>query len=150
MPVGRRLGRTHKFVRAWGDRCLAPLDATVTDWVLLFFIEGAPAPGLSQTDIARFADMTGPALVRHLDRFESDGIIERTRDSDDRRIMRVQLTDRGRVHLERIGTVMDACDAQLRALLTTAELDMFERVTDKLCDFAHARLQEQCGGEDGR
>ena len=72
-PIGRSVGRAHKFLRAWGDRELAPLDASVTDYILLFHIGAAPAPGASQTEIARFSDMGGPALVRHLDRMERDG-----------------------------------------------------------------------------
>ena len=60
-------------MRAWGDRELAPLGASVTDWILLFHIDAGPAPGASQTEIARFSDMGGPALVRHLDRLERDG-----------------------------------------------------------------------------
>ena len=69
-PLGRSIGRAHKFLRAWGDRELAPHDASVTDFILLFHISMAPPPGRSQTEIARYSDMGGPALVRHVDRIE--------------------------------------------------------------------------------
>src|SRR6188768_1510208 len=94
-PLGRSIGRAHKLVRAWGDRALAPLDASVTDFILLFHIQNAAAPGLSQTEIARFSDMGGPALVRHLDRLEAEGIVTRTRDTADRRVIRLALTPAG-------------------------------------------------------
>jgi DNA-binding MarR family transcriptional regulator len=148
LPIGRQLGRSHKVVRAWGDRCLAPLDATVTDWILLFFIEDAAAPGLSQTDVARFADMTGPALVRHLDRLEAEGILQRIRDPDDRRVMRVRLTERGRARRDQIGAVMTECDRELRAVLTTEEQDVLERATTKLFEFAQARLNDESEEEN--
>lgn len=143
LPIGRSVGRAHKFVRAWGDRCLAPLDATVTDWILLSHAEAVPPPGLSQSEVARFADMGGPALVRHLDRLEADGIVVRTRDPHDRRIMRVTLTERGRARLADLAEVMAACDAQLRSQLTAQQQEVLAEACDRLFTFAFAKLQEE-------
>jgi DNA-binding MarR family transcriptional regulator len=140
VPLGRSIGRAHKFVRAWGDRELAPIGASVTDFVLLFHIDSAPAPGMSQTEVARFADMGGPALVRHLDRMEGEGLVQRTRDDADRRILRVTLTDAGRARLAEIATVMARCDLQLRALLTPEEAAVVQGALDKLFDFALGEL----------
>ena len=135
MPLGRSIGRAHKFVRAWGDAQLAPIDASVTDFVLLFHIDSAPAPGMSQTEVARFSDMGGPALVRHLDRMEGDRLVVRTRDDADRRILRVSLTPAGRARLEAIAAVMSRCDDELRALLTPKEADVLQGALDKIFDF---------------
>ena len=68
-------------MRAWGDRELADLGSSVTEWIVLRNIAVAPEPGASQAEIARFSDMGGPALVRHIDRLEADGLVTRTRDS---------------------------------------------------------------------
>lgn len=137
-PLGRSVGRAHKLIRAWGDRQLAPLGATVTDWILLFHIHSAEEPGLSQSDVARFSDMGGPALVRHLDRLEGDGIVRRNRDANDRRITRVRLTDAGEARLAEIAAVMERCDRTLRAQLTKQEADVMQRALDKLFDFARS------------
>jgi DNA-binding MarR family transcriptional regulator len=136
MPLGRSIGRAHKFVRAWGDRELAPIGASVTDFILLFQIDSAPVPGMSQTEVARFSDMGGPALVRHLDRMERDGLVVRTRDEADRRVVRVTLTAAGRRRLAEIATVMARCDDELRALLTEEEAAVMQGALDKLFDFA--------------
>src|SRR4051794_16193478 len=117
MPLGRSIGRTHKFVRAFGDRELAPLGSSVTEWIVLFHIATAPEPGASQTEIARFADMGGPALVRHIDRLEAEGIVPRTRDVADRRIIRLALTPAGHERLEDIRVVMARCDGAMREVL---------------------------------
>ena len=61
-PLARSIGRSHKVVRAWCDRQLAELDASVTDWIVLFNIATAPDPGLSQSDVARFSALGVPAL----------------------------------------------------------------------------------------
>ena len=44
VPLGRSIGRTHKFLRAWVDEELAPLDSSVTEYIVLFHIDGAAAP----------------------------------------------------------------------------------------------------------
>src|SRR4051794_8999028 len=106
MPLGRSIGRTHKFVRAWGDRELAPLGSSVTEWIVLYHIASADEPGASQTEIAKFSDMGGPALVRHIDRLEAEGIVTRTRDANDRRIIRLSLTPAGHERLEDLRVVM--------------------------------------------
>jgi DNA-binding MarR family transcriptional regulator len=140
MPLGRSIGRAHKFVRAWGDRELAPLGASVTDWILLFHIHSTPPPGLSQTEIARFSDMGGPALVRYLDRYERDGLVERARDASDRRVTRVTLTAAGEARLDELRPVMERTDATLRSLLTAKEAAVLQDALDRIFAFALGEL----------
>jgi MarR family transcriptional regulator for hemolysin len=139
-PIGRSIGRTHKFLHAWGDRELAPFGASVTDFILLFHIQSAPEPGLSQTEVARFSDIGGPALVRHLDRLEREGIVQRTRDAGDRRIMRVTLTDSGRRRLTEIKKVIARVDDQVRSVLTAQEADVLQTALDKVWGLALSEL----------
>jgi DNA-binding MarR family transcriptional regulator len=141
VPIGRSIGRAHKFLRAWGDRELAPLGASVTDFILLFHITAAPEPGASQTEIARFSDMGGPALVRHLDRLERDGHVRRQRDQVDRRIVRVTVTDAGRKRLDQIGAVVRRCDERVRVVLEPDEQDILQRALDKVFTFAFTELE---------
>jgi MarR family transcriptional regulator for hemolysin len=141
--VGRLLGRTAKFVRAWGDRLLEPLDATVSDWIVLQQVAAAEAPGLSQIDLARFSDMGGPAMVRHVDRLEAAGVVDRRRDPDDRRVTRVTLTAAGHERYDELRAVMADADAQLRARLSATEQRTLERALDKLFGFVMAELYEE-------
>ena len=145
MPLGRSIGRAHKFVHAWGDRELAPIGASVTDWILLFHISSAAPPGLSQTEIARFSDMGGPALVRHLDRLEQEAIVRRTRDTADRRVVRVTITPAGESRLQEIRAVMERCDERLRSLLSPREQDVLQAALDKLFEFALGELHDRPG-----
>jgi MarR family transcriptional regulator for hemolysin len=135
-PIGRSIGRTHKFLHAWGDRELAPIGASVTDFILLFHIESALEPGLSQTEVARFSDMGGPALVRHLDRLEREGLVQRTRDTADRRIMRVTLTDAGRARLADLQAVITRVDERVRSVLTEEEAVVLQAALDKVFELA--------------
>src|SRR3954452_17084172 len=140
MPLGRSIGRTHKFARALGDRALADLGSSVTEWIVLSHIANSPKPGASQTEIARYSDMGGPALVRHIDRLEAEGIVTRTRDGSDRRLIRLHLTRAGRARLEAIRTVMVRCDEQLRSVLTDEEAAIMQRALDKLFEFCLAEM----------
>jgi MarR family transcriptional regulator for hemolysin len=142
--LGASIGRAHKLVRAWGDRELAPLGSSVVEWIVLFHIGAAPPPGASQTEIARFSEMGSPALVRHIDRLEADGIVTRTRDLDDRRVIRLSLTPAGEARLARLRDVMIRCDATLRAVLTEDEATVMQAALDKLFDFCRGELT---GGE---
>jgi DNA-binding MarR family transcriptional regulator len=130
------------MVRAWGDREMAALDSSVTEWIVLFHIGTAPAPGASQTVIARYSEMGGPALVRHIDRLEADGIVTRTRDTADRRVIRLALTDAGHERLEALRQVMARCDAELRSALTEHEADVMQVALDKVFGFALDQLHD--------
>jgi MarR family transcriptional regulator for hemolysin len=141
VPLARSMGRAHKVVKAWCNRQLEELDASVTEWIVLFNIADAPEPGASQAEIARFSDMGGPALVRHIDRLEADGLVTRTRDPDDRRTLRLQLTAAGRRRFEAIRDVVHRCDAQLRGVVTTREADVMQQALRKLFDFCSAELE---------
>jgi DNA-binding MarR family transcriptional regulator len=139
-PLGRSIGRAHKLVRAWGDRALADLDSSVTEWIVLVNIDNAPPPGASQAEIARYSDMGGPALVRHIDRLEADGLVTRTRDTTDRRTIRLDLTAAGREHCGAIRAVMARSDKQLRAVLTAQEAAVMQQALDKIFEFCVTEL----------
>jgi len=145
VPLGRSIGRTHKFLRAWVDEELAPLDTSVTEYIVLFHIDGAAAPGASQIEIARFSDMGGPALVRHIDRLEADGIVERSRDRTDRRVIRLTLTAAGRRRLADLQAVISRCDAEMRAVVSADDAAVMQRSLDALFAHALARRSETAG-----
>jgi DNA-binding MarR family transcriptional regulator len=140
MPIGRSIGRTAKFVRAWGDRELADLHSDVTEWIVLRNIAVAPEPGASQAEIAHFSDMGGSALVRHIDRLERDGLVTRTRDSADRRTIRLRLTAAGHAHFDEIRAVMERVDRELRAKLDQNDAEIMQRALDTLFEFCLAEL----------
>src|SRR3954447_21146692 len=143
MPLGRSIGRTAKFVRAWGDRALAGLGSDVTEWIVLRNIAFAPAPGASQAEIAHFSDMGGSALVRHIDRLEADGLVTRTRDTADRRTIRLRLTAEGEAHFDEIRAVMERCDRELRARLAKDEAQIMQRALDTLFEFCLTELSRK-------
>jgi MarR family transcriptional regulator for hemolysin len=126
-PIGLQLAVTSKAVaRAFGA-ALAEAGGSLPTWLVLTSLrDGDPR---TQLDLARSVGVEGPTLTRHLDALEAAGLVERHRDTGDRRAVRVELTDAG-VQLH--GVLLKAAIAfnkRLTAGLTDAEL---KRIADGL------------------
>lgn len=74
----------------------------------------------------------GPAVVRHIDRLEADGLVTRTRDQVDRRITRIMITAKGRRHLQKLYPIVDDVEAELTSVLTAREVQTLHTALDKL------------------
>ena len=134
--LGRQLALTHKAVHEWADGLLAAHGSSLTTWIVLWHAAETPEPGLSQKNLADSMAIGGPALVRHLDRLEAEGMVQRTRDPQDRRVMRITLTADGRHHLDELRVMMVEHDQQMREQLTAQEDRVLERALTKLHEFA--------------
>lgn len=129
-PLGRRLYLGQRAVADVLDRRLAEKGASLWNWVLLR--EAANADGSSQRELAGFMRIEPSTLVRHLDRLEADGYVERRADPEDRRRARVFVTRSGRARLKQLQKVAQGMDAELRALLTPREVEVLGDVLMRL------------------
>lgn len=59
-------------------------------------------PGMSLRELAAEERISAPALSGHVDRLEKAGLLERTRDTGDRRRVGLALTDAGHALLRRV------------------------------------------------
>jgi MarR family transcriptional regulator, transcriptional regulator for hemolysin len=126
-PLPRVVVLTGKAIREYFEEALAEAGASVATWVVLRAIERGGWD--NQRTLANDLRIEGATLTRHLDRMERDGLIVRTRDPDDRRQIRAELTPKGRDLHRRLRTLAQktgrrACDglseedeASLRRLL---------------------------------
>ena len=90
--------------------------ARIQQWVVLRIL--AEEPQVSHRELAERMYLSAPTLTHHLDRLEADGLLTRTRDTGDRRVVRVDLTPAGAERLVELEAVADATDAEVRALLS--------------------------------
>jgi len=120
-PLGRRLYLGHRAVHDVLDERLAAKGASLWNWVLLR--EATRASGASQRELADLMHIEPPTLVRHLDRLEADGYVERRPDLDDRRRLLVFVTSSGRRRLAELQKVADSTDVELRSLLDDDEIE---------------------------
>ncbi len=136
MSLARQLALTHKSLHAWTEAVLAEHGSSLTTWIVLTNAAVAPAPGLSQRELAEGMGIGGPALVRHIDRLEAEGFVERTRDPNDRRVMRITLTPGGHRHHDDLHQIMSVIDTDLRSHLSDAEQRTMRTVLDTIARYA--------------
>src|SRR5437016_5810517 len=115
-PIGRLLATTGRHVRDTSDAALAPMGSSMATFLVLKMAQGWP--GISQRRLAAIVGVEGPTLSHHLDRLEADGLVTRRRASDDRRVVSVEVTERGRRHFEGAVQIMARLEAEFRALYT--------------------------------
>ena len=94
------VGRIHKISRhiqkSLNDTA-AEFGLTVSDWEMLSALRRQGTPyRLSPTELAKELMLSSGAMTNRLDRLEEAGLVRRAPDPNDRRAIRVELTDRGR------------------------------------------------------
>lgn len=134
-PLGRQLATTGRVVQERFDRQLGDHGSSLAVWMVLH--SAAREEGLSQRELARRVRVEAPTLVRHLDRMEQDGLVVRRRDTRDRRVVRVCLTDAGRARHAELRVVAADVDRQLRSLLGADEARTLERLLQRIRDRWH-------------
>ena len=92
-PLTRRIVFLGKGLREHFQTVLGDHGASIPTWAVLN--RAHHNPGLSQVQLASQIGIEGPTLARHLDRLCAEGLVERRRDAQDRRVVRIWLTDLG-------------------------------------------------------
>ncbi len=116
--LGRQLAWTSKATRAEFDARLSEVGGSLTTFIVLRLADEAPGGlELSQRELAGRMGVEGPTMVRHLDRLEKEGLIQRRRDTNDRRVTRITVTPAGSVLLGALREVADAMDEEIETLL---------------------------------
>jgi DNA-binding MarR family transcriptional regulator len=137
--LGRQLYLTFRALRDQLDEQMGAAGASTSQWALLKTV--GDEPDLSQRELAERILLTGSTLTHHLDRLEADGFIDRTRDANDRRIVRVSLTSTGKHRRTELDAIVASSDATLRSLLPPRDYQTLNRLLATL----QQRLDEHEG-----
>ncbi|MCW2951634.1 MAG: hypothetical protein JWQ48_804 [Conexibacter sp.] len=129
-PIGLRLARTARDVGAALDAELAAAGGSTATWQVLLLLH-AERWG-TQRQLAEAIGIRGATLTHHLNRMERDGLVERHRDPDNRRVQVVGLTAEGERLFGRLRTVALAFDERLRAPLSDEELSQLAGGLERL------------------
>jgi MarR family transcriptional regulator, transcriptional regulator for hemolysin len=129
-PIGRVLDSTAKLLSRAFDQRLAEAGGTRPGWLILLALK--QQRWRTQQDLAGAVGIEGPTLTHHLDSMEKAGLIERSRDHDDRRIVRVELTDTGEKLFLELAKAAMGFDQRLREGVSDRELDAVRRVLERL------------------
>jgi len=124
--LGRQLYLTFRTMRDRFDDDMREAGGSMSQWALLKTV--GDEPGLSQRELADRILLTGSTLTHHLDRLETDGYIDRTRDTTDRRVVRVSLTPAGKHRRAELDSIVAAGDATIHSLLSDREYQTLNRL----------------------
>jgi MarR family transcriptional regulator, transcriptional regulator for hemolysin len=119
-----------RLQRSFSD-ALAKAGGTFPAWQVLLAVQRQGAR--TQQDLARAIGVEGPTLTRQLDALESAGLVERRRDQQDRRAIRVRATPRGQAQFRRLAKAASDFDKRLRSGLSDREIaqlrDLLARIS---------------------
>jgi DNA-binding MarR family transcriptional regulator len=102
--VGWLMKRALMSIAQAADRRLEPKGITHAQWAALFMLRSRRAATVAE--LARETQSDPGAMTRLLDRLEAKGFCRRERSTDDRRVVRVELTPEGEVAAEEVPIVL--------------------------------------------
>ncbi len=120
VPIGLRLSQAARTVSRAFDEALDEAGGTLPAWLILLNLKiRKPA---NQRELAEAVGVREATLTHHLNAMDARGLITRTRDTANRRIHVVELTEAGEAAFLRLQQAAIAFDARLRAGLADADL----------------------------
>jgi len=129
-PIGLRLARTARAVTQAFERALAEAGGSSSTWQVLLLVRSQNWG--TQSELAEAMGVTGATLTHHLNALEDQGLVRRWRDSSNRRVQNIELTDAGVELFERLREVATHHDARLRSELSDEEVEHLAELLDRL------------------
>jgi len=129
----QRINWIFRRLRRRMDETLADHDLSYEEWGLLGHLKLAGSPYTSTPGkLAEKQGLSSGAMTNRLDRLEEDGLIRRRPDTDDRRSLQVELTEKGHeVWLETVHA-QAAKEAAIGAALSPRELGQLNQLLRKV------------------
>jgi DNA-binding MarR family transcriptional regulator len=129
------IGETAHSLRKAFDRLAVGLGVTRAQWKVLFKL--TRYPGLRQVELADMLDLEPITLCRIVDRLQEAGLVERTRDPEDRRAWRLHVTAKAQPLIAKLQGVGDELVAHAFAGIDREEIELARQVL--------ARVRENAG-----
>jgi MarR family transcriptional regulator, 2-MHQ and catechol-resistance regulon repressor len=121
--------------RRLADDLQASAGLAMTTYEVLVRLARSPGERLAHSELSRQLSLSSGGITRVIDRIEKDGYVCRERDTSDKRVYHVALTDRGRrVLLDALPHHLDTLEDLLVAPLGTGGVVAFEEVLRPLRD----------------
>ncbi|ASA26533.1 hypothetical protein B9T62_29875 [Paenibacillus donghaensis] len=109
-----------------------------SELTLLICIAKRNAPdkeGLKVSEISRFLDLTPPTITQLINSLEAKGMVERQADPSDRRVVRIKLTEQGKVVTRQAKHHMDTTLNRLVEYLGEEESNMLAELLLRVHEF---------------
>ena len=108
-------------------RVLEPFGVTAAQFELLLVVERLAASGAGCSELGRHLAAPGPDVTRMLDRLDAAGLVSRSRDVNDRRVVHAMITEKGRELVAQAGpSVSEAEQSAFEGLSEADRLQLLE------------------------
>jgi MarR family transcriptional regulator for hemolysin len=129
-PIGLRLARTARTVTNAFERAMAEAGGSASVWQVLVLVRSQQWG--TQSEMAQAMGITPATLTHHLNAMEEQGLVRRWRESTNRRVQRVELTDAGVAMFDQLRDAALKHDQRLRSSLSDDETAQLADLLDKL------------------
>jgi MarR family transcriptional regulator, transcriptional regulator for hemolysin len=133
-PIGLALSRTARAATNAFERAMAQAGSSASTWQVLVLVRSGQWG--TQASMAEAMGITGATLTHHLNAMEDQGLVRRWRETSNRRVQRVELTEAGEALFDRLRDVAVRHDQRLRTKLDDDEVrllgDLLERLRSGL------------------
>ena len=116
------LWRTYDRLRAFEDDLFSTHELTPQQYNALRLLRGAHPDKIHTLDLAGRLVSRAPDITRLLDKLEQRGLVERDRPADNRRVVRIGITDAGLSLLAKLHDPLQECHARQLGHLSPRQL----------------------------
>ena len=113
-----------------------------------FFLCLHRSPDISQDEISNRVIINKSNTARILARLEEDGFIERKQSENDKRKMKVNLTENGKILIPKIENINNEFEKYLTETLSKEEYELFDKVLNKIYIQAVKYVKEDWGDKN--
>lgn len=129
-PIGLAVANAAKQIHRALDAALVEAGGTLPTWLILIALKQRPRR--TQLELARAVGIGTPTLTHHVDALEKAGVVSRVRDPEDRRMVRVELTDAGDELFHQLRKAATTFDRRLRSGLSEEEVGQLRGLLGRL------------------
>src|ERR687888_1144995 len=134
------IARLDRAIRREIAELVAPHGLTATQYTALSVLR--MGKGLSNAQLARRSYVTPQSMIEMLGTLEAKGLVQRTPSPDHGRILRTELTAKGRRLLARCDEDLDRIEGEMTRELSPEELREFEHMLRSCVHMLHAGLPD--------
>ncbi|MBS1536731.1 MAG: winged helix DNA-binding protein [Bacteroidetes bacterium] len=120
------------FLRQQAEKVCAGFDITPIQFNVLRILKGAHPNGHPRCEIIGRLIERGTDVTRLIDRLEKRGLVERSRDGEDRRHSHARITEEGIKLLEQLNPMMSTLHLETMKKFTQDECDELSRLCEKI------------------
>lgn len=133
------LQRTAAMLEQTLAHFLRRIHLTPTQYNVLRILRGSDPEALRCSDVGERMVTPVPDVTRLLDRLQAAGLVSRERDTEDRRVVKVGITDLG---LERLAKIDETLPGQLRDMMSPLDDDQLATLVGLLEEVRESRWPE--------